>query len=357
MRQFLLLGLVFCWYALPAQVIFPGDLNNDGRANYLDLLPLALAYGREGPPRPGASFAWAPQPAIAWPFQLPVSGVNLAFMDADGNGVIDSLDIAAIPFNYDSLQTTSVPPPQPYVLPQILPTTVRPHLRYRFDPPVAGPGTEVRLVVDYIVPPGLPPSVQPLALAFKLKINPAMILEDLPLTVLPNTSNPNLMFVAATQTSAQFWRSPQPGGIEFAVSGKGTPALAQSIEPLMEAFIIIEDMILPMQEAVQFEDTILIDNQERRIEMDVVSVRGLQEASLAGFKVFPNPADDVLYIETETASPLTLDLYTIEGHLLRSQAYPLGRLFLFSVSDFPSGAYILRLRTPVSIATQSVILR
>ncbi len=357
MRHLQLLSLVFCWYVLPAQVIFPGDLNNDGRANYLDLLPLGLAYGRTGPPRPEASLAWFAQPAIPWSFQLPVSGVNFAFIDADGSGVVDSLDIAAIPFNYDSVQTTAFPPPQPYLLPQVLPVPVRPHLRYRFEPPVAGPGTEVRLVVDYIVPPGFPPTAQPLAIAFKMRINPTMISEGVPIAVLPNTINPNLMFVAATPTSAQFWRSPQPGVIEFAASGKGMPQLGQSIEPLMEALIIIEDMILPLQDAVEFEDTVLIDIFEQRIEMDVVGVRSPDEVTLAGIKIFPNPACDVLYVETKVVAFLALELYSIEGLLLHSQAYPPGSLFPFQVSGFPAGAYLLRLRTPAGAATQKVILR
>lgn len=357
MRHLLLFGLLFCAHGLPAQVIFPGDLNNDGRVNYLDLLPLGLAYGRVGPPRPEASLDWFAQPALPWPFQLPVSGVNFAFIDADGNGVIDSLDIAAIPFNYDSVQTTAFPPPQPYLLPQVLPVPVRPHLRYRFEPPVAGPGAEVRLVVDYIVPPGFPPTAQPLAIAFKIRINPAMILEDAPIAVLPNTSNPNLMFVAATQTSAQFWRSPQPGVIEFAASGKGAPALGQSIEPLLEAFIIIEDMILPLHQAVQFEDTVLVNIFERRIEMDVVGIRSPNAARQAPVKIFPNPAGGLLYVETETTGLLTLELYAMEGRLLRSETYPPGNLFPFQVSGFPAGAYFLRLRTPAGAATQRVILR
>ena len=100
---FLLLLIFACAIAHSQVIMFPGDANNDGVANQYDILPVGVAYGMEGFPRPGASPIWQPQfQPFAWPQNLPVSGVNLAFVDSDGNGLIDSLDIDAIAFNFAS---------------------------------------------------------------------------------------------------------------------------------------------------------------------------------------------------------------------------------------------------------------
>ena len=95
-------------------VMFPGDTNNDGTANQYDILPVGIAYGTEGFPRPGATQDWLPQfLPNQWLENLPVSGVNFGFIDSDGNGMIDSLDIDAIG-NRDrsSLSRLGIPEPQ-----------------------------------------------------------------------------------------------------------------------------------------------------------------------------------------------------------------------------------------------------
>ena len=96
------------------QVLFPGDTNNDGLCNYLDLLPVGLCYGLEGPPRPIPGTAWLPSNYILWPQNMPGTVLNHAFADADGNGFVDSLDLTAILLNYGLSQNQSVPEPMSY---------------------------------------------------------------------------------------------------------------------------------------------------------------------------------------------------------------------------------------------------
>ncbi|MBK9013208.1 MAG: hypothetical protein IPM82_03480 [Saprospiraceae bacterium] len=120
MCRFIFLLSFLCSLHLAAQpiILFPGDANNDGVANQYDLLPIGVAYGQEGFPRPGATLDWLPQfLPQQWLQALPVSGVNLGFCDSDGNGLIDSFDIDAIALNFDSTQTGAQPPPMPYLLP------------------------------------------------------------------------------------------------------------------------------------------------------------------------------------------------------------------------------------------------
>ena len=78
---------------LSAQMIWPGDINNNGIANGTDLLYLGVAYGEQGTPRQNASTNWIGQPmSDPWGGNFP-NGTNLVYADADGNGEVSDADI------------------------------------------------------------------------------------------------------------------------------------------------------------------------------------------------------------------------------------------------------------------------
>lgn len=83
--------------------VWPGDTDNNGRANVWDVLPIGLAYGEEGPARGVPNNLWIPQQANDWEDSLILannSSVNYKYIDTNGNGTIDSFDVAAIEQNY-----------------------------------------------------------------------------------------------------------------------------------------------------------------------------------------------------------------------------------------------------------------
>ncbi|MDV7397617.1 hypothetical protein RZS08_39820, partial [Arthrospira platensis SPKY1] len=55
------LALLLTSAGLSAQVMYPGDVNNSGQANAIDVLYLGLAFGSEGPERMSPTTAWMPQ--------------------------------------------------------------------------------------------------------------------------------------------------------------------------------------------------------------------------------------------------------------------------------------------------------
>ena len=83
---------------LPA-CVWPGDANNDLVANNVDLLSVGLSYGLTGPTRANASTNWIGQGSDNWNDTL-ANGTNVAYVDADGNGIIDDGDTLAILQNY-----------------------------------------------------------------------------------------------------------------------------------------------------------------------------------------------------------------------------------------------------------------
>jgi len=79
--------------------VFPGDANDDGEANFYDLLNIGLGNGLTGPPRDNATLEWVGQLATDWSEETP-DGVNYKHFDCDGNGIIDENDALAITNNY-----------------------------------------------------------------------------------------------------------------------------------------------------------------------------------------------------------------------------------------------------------------
>lgn len=79
--------------------VFPGDANQDGEANFYDLLDLGVGNGVTGPVRPNATIEWIGQLAPDWA-QTTSDGVNYKHLDCDGNGIIDEADAQAISANY-----------------------------------------------------------------------------------------------------------------------------------------------------------------------------------------------------------------------------------------------------------------
>jgi len=85
---------------LSARCIWPGDTNNDGRVNAVDVLPVGQAFGSTGAPR-SDSGEWQGQANPEWDDE------NLAYADANGDGTIDSMDLEIVYANYGETHGTA----------------------------------------------------------------------------------------------------------------------------------------------------------------------------------------------------------------------------------------------------------
>jgi hypothetical protein len=81
--------------------VWPGDTDNDTRANNFDLLPIALAYGTVGGVRLGATNTWSGQASNDWNIPAALAMLpNYKYIDCNGDALIDSFDVRAIEANY-----------------------------------------------------------------------------------------------------------------------------------------------------------------------------------------------------------------------------------------------------------------
>lgn len=79
--------------------VWPGDVNNDGVANNMDILELGLHFSQAGPQRLSYDNSWQAFYADAWAGVLS-NGKNLNNSDCNGDGVINLSDTAAVFLNY-----------------------------------------------------------------------------------------------------------------------------------------------------------------------------------------------------------------------------------------------------------------
>ncbi|MBC7694316.1 MAG: T9SS type A sorting domain-containing protein [Burkholderiales bacterium] len=95
--------------------VWPGDVNNDGTADNLDVLEFGLHFGQMGPVRTFQMNLWYALTANNWTGTT-TNGKNLAHSDCNGDGIINIADTFAIYNNYGlthafkTAQTTTVNP-------------------------------------------------------------------------------------------------------------------------------------------------------------------------------------------------------------------------------------------------------
>ncbi len=88
-------------------LVWPGDFNNDGIANYHDVLYWGLAENNTGASRPNATTNWQGQDCPNWSQSL--AGINGKYQDGDGNGIVEVQDLQVLIDNYNNTHTLGLP--------------------------------------------------------------------------------------------------------------------------------------------------------------------------------------------------------------------------------------------------------
>jgi hypothetical protein len=82
-----------------AQELWPGDVNNNGIVNGVDVLYIGLAFNATGPGRSDENDEWNPVTIEQlWNLSFP-DGINFAYADCNGDGVVDENDISVVEDN------------------------------------------------------------------------------------------------------------------------------------------------------------------------------------------------------------------------------------------------------------------
>jgi hypothetical protein len=224
--------------------VYPGDTGNDSLCSVRDLLPIGVAWNREAFPREPQDSVWAPQFALGLALNtLPQTGINIAHVDANGDGFIDFNDAKVVAMNYDSIVTESVPLPPAYQPPNPVPTTLCPYIRLAFDRDTAMvlDTFYLDIFIEGFPADGVSEPEGVLGVSFSMSYDPIFIRDSLT-RVFADTMPGDLMFVHATQNLALASRGLGAGRIDFAAAGRGENAMRFN-RLLGRVQFIVEDMI------------------------------------------------------------------------------------------------------------------
>ncbi|MEO1449874.1 MAG: T9SS type A sorting domain-containing protein, partial [Bacteroidota bacterium] len=338
-------------YAAPA-CVWPGDADNDGVADNNDLLAIGLVYGSTGSMR-NASLTWEGQPGFLWNDTLP-SGINAAYSDTDGNGVINDDDTLAISLNYGLTHNKGAgseggPGDPPLFLAADLDTV-----------PVGTAMTiPVVLGVDTL------PAQNVYGMAFTINYDPTLV-DSGSVSVAYNgwlgTFGADLLGlqkddfvngkvdIALTRTDLQ------------AMSGYGAVASVSivMIDDIAGKTSVSEDLVLSISNVriIGLDGTEIPANaQPTTITITDESTLSIAEGLGTSLKLYPQPAQDLLHIELGEAQPWEATLYTLNGQQVRHLAERIHHREQVSLQGLAPGLYLLHVRNAKGQALRKVEVR
>ena len=91
--------------------VWPGDLDNNKTVNTADLLKIGVFYNNTGTVRPNSSLQWIAQPATMWGTNTigPNGDAFKAFVDGNGDGIINNADQTSVGFNMGKVHALAQP--------------------------------------------------------------------------------------------------------------------------------------------------------------------------------------------------------------------------------------------------------
>jgi hypothetical protein len=318
--------------------VWAGDANADYTVNIYDPLAIAVAYNKTGPVRVGASTAWQAQYCTNWTDTF-TNGVNMKHADCNGNGTVDTFDLAAVYTNWGNVhvkgggikaKTTGVPD-------------------LYFD--IAGinfyPGATVS------VPIKLGNSVSPMnnmyGLASKITIG-GVTLASAPTIAYPGS------WIGSGSNTLKFLKSINSNNIAWAyarrdhqnISGNGTIAMLN--------FTIPSNAVVGSALSLDFDNSKIVNNALVDItgynEVDtfvIVTPVGVNDINhiLSSAVIVPNPSNERASLQlmlSQTAS-ISVNIIDIAGRIVSTETRPIrkGESIIALPSNLVPGLYLVRI--------------
>lgn len=307
---------VSCLGAL-AQNVWPGDADYDLECNYVDVLSLAIAFGSTGPARTTPGNTWAASPSTDWSTAFPL-GANYKHSDCDGNGIVDFNDLNAVIANYGN--THPFKPAQGNTTQHHAKTASLPTLQMTASASNVGPSNNVTFNIN--AGSGALPVQNLYGIAFAVEYPENLIQSGFT----QGNYNNNWLGVNNQNLISLFQSRPGDGRSEFVLArtthqdttGNGILASFQlrtlqnptSITPLIlnikDVYAIDENMaFIPLQTTAC---TVYIDPS--------LPANVYTDADQISFQIYPNPAQDWLFVQGENTESAQLNIINLLGEII-----------------------------------------
>lgn len=357
----LILAILLVCLISPAAVaqLYPGDANNDGRVNNIDILYIGYAYGSYGPIRPSANVDFSAAAVPLFWTQLFPDSTNFAHADTDGSGRIDFADFLTVYSNYGGKRVNPQPP-----LFRVGSPGFDPQLRLGAIPNnrLLGEGDSLSIPI-YLEAPNGNTLENINGLAFSLELDPRFF-KDVFIEFDPSWLKPD-------SNLFQF-QIPTSNRIEVAltrfgtrpVSGRGQIGRLRAVIEDDLIGLLVRDSVSTLIEAKfiklvdgAFRDLAVAGSQSSIMIYDEDSLVDSDEVPLQSqIQVFPNPSSGILQIQSSPAMQ-RVEIYNELGQRLAfwqlQNAYLLG----ITLPNLPRGLILLRIYTEQGILVKKILIK
>lgn len=353
--------IILCQFpAAVGQQVWPGDVNNNGIVNNVDVLYWAVAKEATGAPRLIRVVDWVVQllPTVLWDQSFP-NGVNYAYADCDGDGDVDDDDKEVIESNYGKVHGEVMEDEYAVGMP-----ATDPVLALSSDTPVVMPGG------TFLPGLALGSSERPVddfyGIAFTVTYDPDVVGDknnDLQLEVAEGTwmngqgDDKVITFVD---------NDPELGVAQYTITRKNGESVS-GFGNIGTYSIVIEE-IFTGKAVISTSDIQMVDEElnqypvvpsELEFRVDSTLSRTIRPIQHSGIKVFPNPLignEITIELEAEQEGIRIIQLFDINGRLL-TQHSPRDRPSRYRVplEEYPKGTYTFKVVTGNRLYVKSFI--
>jgi hypothetical protein len=347
--------------------VWPGDVNNNGIVNNIDMLYWGLAKEATGPARTVQSTDWSAQELDTdWAGEF-ADGTNFGFADCNGDGVVDDDDLDVIKDNFGLEQpvvnpdnfTTGDPANDPILLLDPITTEVEGGDTSRFTLSLGNMDNEISEFFGVAFTINFDPDLvadettgvnKKVTIDFD-EVDTSWINQDP-----PNHAREEIIVdnEAGTAQVAIFRRNPgtNSGGGEFGVLS-----------------IVMVDIVLFSEQTPISVDKIKLINpelSETTVAPSEVEIMVMGDSTVATkeiltedqVNIYPNPAEDIIWIETtnESNEIKNIELYNTLGQKLYSMKPILenSKKSHVTLSQYAPGLYLLRVNTAHGVISKLI---
>lgn len=365
-RVFFCLFLVAGSVVINAQ-IWPGDVNNNGITNNIDLLWYGTVFGDLGPARGFSQqgIQWEDKNLTdLWGGDFP-NGINHAFADCDGDGEVEFEDAFAITGNYNKTHGTVIPDvfeqgvegvdPPLFFISNTAPTQIIEGNPVVFS---VNLGTDAIPIDDFF------------GIAFTIRYDPTLFSSFFGggTFALDNNS-----WVGLDIENVDFdHKDPVNGRVEVGIVRKNIGNVS-GFGTLGNFFIVIEDHVVGISEPsldteIWIEDVRLVNDtlEETIVFADSITITILNDEIInsthseefSDLKIFPNPANRNLWIESENQEIQDVQVFNSTGQSMKNtfRQNKTGNSVELIFDSIPKGIYFLKVVTSDNIISQVITI-
>lgn len=335
----------------PDSIIWPGDVNNNGVVNQYDVLYLGGSYNLQGPSRDFGSIAWGGQDvAQNWPGFG--EGLNAAFADCNGNGLVQDSDLQAIEVNYGLTHDTVFA--DTFIVSNDEETEIAFNMMGNVIQGTAGQaftipidlGNDNLIIEDFY------------GLAFTINVNTDFIdLSSLSFTIDNNWMDSNNSGLLSIQK-----KNFADNTFDVGLSRRNMESTSGSGVIGYVSFVIEDDVpgFAPDTEVLTFQETRVLDKNllqiyqvnEGNLLIDFTS--RVAELPKSEFSIYPNPINNgICSIKgLENYPDAEVRLLDIVGREMKTDFVN----DTFNVNHLPSGVYFININTAKGRLTEKIII-